>query len=62
VAGLLNKQVGSELGIQRNHRESTPRQDDAKNEGRLPGRLGEYGCAARPRTYAESRMMLSEPG
>jgi FixJ family two-component response regulator len=62
VAGLLNKQVGSEPRHQRNHREGTPRQDDAKNEGRLSGELGDYGCAARPRTCAESRMMLSGQG
>jgi hypothetical protein len=28
----------------------------------FPGRLGEYGCAARPCTCAESPMMLSGQG
>jgi hypothetical protein len=48
------------LNDQRNHREGTPRQDDAKNEGQLLGRLGDYGCTSRPRTCAESPMRLYE--
>jgi FixJ family two-component response regulator len=61
VAGLLNKQFGSDLGISEITVKAHRRPGDAKNEGRLPGRLGEYGCTARPRTSAESPM-IAEPG
>ena len=47
VAGLLNKQVGWRARHQRDHSEGTPRQDDAKDEGRLAPRPGENGCETR---------------
>ena len=43
VTGLLNKQVGCRARHQRDHGESTPRQGDAKNEGRLSRRPGDNG-------------------
>ncbi len=39
---------------QRDHGEGTPRQTDAKDEGRLDRRLGENGWETRPRTCEES--------
>ncbi len=59
VSGLLNKQVGARH--QRDHGEGTPRQGDAKDEGRLSRRPGENGRETPPRTCAE-RLTLHRPG
>ena len=54
VSGLLNKQVGGEARHQRDHGEGTPRQGDAKDEGRLARRPGENGRETPPRTCDDS--------
>ena len=43
VSGLLNKQVGSKLGISEITVKAHTRQGHGKNESRLPRRLGENG-------------------
>ena len=50
VSGLLNKQVGGELGISEITVKAHRGQSDAKDEGRLSRRPGEYGRETPPRS------------
>jgi FixJ family two-component response regulator len=49
VSGLLNKQVGGELGISEITVKAHPWAGHAEDEGELPARPGEDGCRARVR-------------
>ena len=48
VSGLLNKQVGGELGHQRDHRQGASGPGDAQDESRLAPRAGAHGGRPRP--------------
>jgi FixJ family two-component response regulator len=59
VSGLLNKQVGGELGISeiRDHREGAERPGHAQDESRLSSRPGDHGRAPRPTARADGLLV-----